>query len=346
MHTLRWSIGPFLLCALACTGKPTSLEDKAMSPVTHYLGKVTLPAGPVPQHPWAKRACKPGQLEADVLACVDGAAVTRAQFDAVQKLYPADTPPRSIVAALVDQEVLARAAGAKLWGEWLQEPIRQFMVARLLEDQMEDNLTPEKITAEDVKAAWAVKSVRHTYDHPGVYAVTDAQIICCTGDFRQCGESEEAAKCIDALEPTARALADFLAQNHPATVQEMHGRVGADPRFAKAAVVDLSFFYEPSKPYSAQKGIVLMVEPFVTAALKLQPGELTKDPVRSPFGWHVIRMNSAVAPSHKGPDDPEVLADLKKSLVPALRDKKVETLVGELGLASGVKLYLGAFDQQ
>ena len=32
--------------------------------------------------------------------------------------------------------------------------------------------------------------------------------------------------------------------------------------------------------------------------------------------------------------------------VPALRDEKVEGLVGELGKASGVQLYLNAFDLQ
>ena len=219
------------------------------------------------------------------------------------------------------------------------------MVAHLLENQFEQEFGVAQITAEDVKVAWANKQVRHTYDRPGVYAVTDAQIICCSGDYKQCGESTEAAACIDQLEPTARALADHLAQNPPQTPQEMHGRVGADPRFAKAAVVDLTFFYEPSKPYAQQKGYALMVEPFTDATLKLKPGEITRAPVRSQFGWHVIRLESAVAPAHKGVEDPQVLADLKKNLVPALRDEKVERLVGELGKASGVELYLSAFDQ-
>ncbi len=347
MHVLRRQL---LIVAVfasgACTGKPTTLQDKAMSPVTSYLGDQPLPAGPVLGHPWATRGCKPGQREPDVLACVDGAAITRAQFDAVRTSYPAGTPPQAIVAALVDEEVLAHRAATTLWGEWLQEPLQRLMVGRLLEDQMEHKLGPAQITEEDVKQAWTNKTIRHTYNRPGVYAVTDAQIICCTGDFRQCGDSEQAAKCIAEMAPTARALAAYLAENPPATAQEMHGRVGLDPRFAKAAVADLSFFYEPSKPYSEQKGYVLMVEPFIAATLKLKPGELTREPVRSPFGWHVIRLESVVAPAHKGLDDPEVLADLKKNLVPALRDEKVEGLVGELGKASGVQLYLNAFDLQ
>lgn len=335
----------FLPLALACTGKPTALHDKAMVPVTSYLGNVPLPAGPTPGHPWAKRACQAGKREADVLACVDGVAVTRGQFAAVAKAYPPGTQPRAIVQALIDEEILAAAAAKTLWGDWLQEPLRRQMVAHLLENQFEQEFGVAQITAEDVKVAWANKQVRHTYDRPGVYAVTDAQIICCSGDYKQCGESTEAAACIDQLEPTARALADHLAQNPPQTPQEMHGRVGADPRFAKAAVVDLTFFYEPSKPYAQQKGYALMVEPFTEATLKLKPGEITRAPVRSQFGWHVIRLESAVAPAHKGVEDPQVLADLKKNLVPALRDEKVERLVGELGKASGVELYLSAFDQ-
>ncbi len=315
-----------------------------MSPVTSYLGQVALPTGPVPGHPWAARACKPGVREADVLACVDGVAVTRAQFAAVQQDYPPDTPPRAIVQALVDEELLAHAAAKTLWGNWLQEPLHRLMVGRLLQELMEKKFGPGQITPDDIKAAWSKKAVRHTYDHPGVYAVTDAQIICCTGDVRQCADAPDAIKCIQEMEPTARALTAYLAENPPRTVREMHGRVGADPRFAKAAVVDLTFFYEPDKPYAEQKGYVLMVEPFTAATMQLKPGEIVKEPVRSPFGWHVIRLESAVAPSHKGVDDPDVLADLKKNLVPALRDEQVEKLAGELGKASGVELYLSGFD--
>jgi hypothetical protein len=334
------------LALLSCTGKPATLQDKAMSPVTSYLGNVQLPKGPVPGHPWAARACQPGQRAPDVLACVDGVAITRTQFDAVQGSYPPGTPPRAIVDALVNEEVLAHAAAVTLWGDWLQEPLQRILVGRLLEDVMERKLGPEQITPEDVKVAWSNKVVRHTYDRPGVYSVTDAQIICCSGDFKQCGESPEAAKCIAAMEPTARALAALLAEDPPHSIQEMHGKVGADPRFAKAAVVEITFFYEPSKPYAEQKGYVLMVEPFIVAALKLKPGEITQEPVRTPFGWHVLRLDHAVAPSHKGIDDPEVLADVKKNLVPAMRDEKVEKLVGELGKASGVELYLAAFETQ
>ncbi len=317
-----------------------------MSPVTSFLGNVALPRGPVAGHPWATQPCQPGQHTPDVLACVDGVAITRARFDAVRPGYPPETPPQAIVQALVDEEILAAAAAKTLWGDWLQAPLQRLMVGRMLSDQMEQKLGPAEITADEVKVAWSNKTIRHTYNRPGVYRVTDAQIICCTGDFKQCGESPDAAKCTDELAPTARALAAYLNENPPHTSQEMHGRVGADPRFAKAAVVDLSFFYEPTKPYSEQKGYVLMVEPFIEASLKLKPGELTREPVRSPFGWHVIRLESAVAPMHKGLDDPEVLADLKKNLVPALRDEKVEKLVGELGKASGVQLYLSAFDVQ
>lgn len=315
-----------------------------MSPVTSFLGKVALPNGVVPGHPWATRACKPGVREVDVLACVDGAAITVGQFTSARKSYPAGTPPRAIVQALVDEEVLAHAAAKTLWGDWLQEPIQRLLVSRLLQDVMERKMGPDQITPDDIQAAWSKKAVRHTYDHPGVYAVTDAQIICCTGDVRQCADAKDAIKCIEDMEPTARALVAYLAENPPQTVQEMHGRVGADSRFAKAAVVDLTFFYDPTKPYAEQHGYVLMVEPFTAATLKLKPGEMVKEPVRSPFGWHVIRLTSAVAPEHRGLKDPGVLADLKKNLVPALRDEKVEKLAGELGKASGVELYLDGFD--
>lgn len=346
---VRWlrvaSVVSLAMALLACTGQPAPLHDKAMSQIASYIGKVPLPSGPVAGHPWAKRACQTGHLEADVLACVDGVAVTRAQFDAVLPLYPPGTPARAIVAALVDEEVLAAAAAKTLWGDWLQEPLQRILVGHILYDQFERKLTPDAITEDDVKTAWNTKVVRQTYIHPGVYTVTDAQIICCSGNYKSCGESADANRCIDELAPTARALADYLAANPPATAQEMHGKVGADPRFTKAAVVDLSFFYDPAKPYAEQKGYALMVERFTEAVLKLKPGEMTRDPVRSEYGWHVIRLENAVAPATKDISDPEVLADLKKNLVPALREPKVVKLVGELGKSAGVSLYMAGFDQ-
>ncbi len=333
-----------VLGLLACTGKPTTLQDKSMSAVTSYVGDIKLPVGVVPGHPWATRACKPGQREADVLACVDGVAIPRSRFDAVQPTYPAGTPPRAIVQALVDEEILAHAAAKTLWGDWLQEPLHRLLVGRLLQDQMEAKLGPDQISPDDVKAAWAVKQVRHSYDRPEIYTVTDAQLICCTGDFRQCSEAESAVKCVNEMEPTARALAAYLNENPPQTVQEMHGRVGADPRFAKAAVVEVSFFWEPTKSYAEQKGYTLMVESFTQATLKLKPGEITREPVRSPFGWHVIRLDTYVPASHKGLEDPAILADLKKNLVPALRDQKVQKLISDLAKASDVQVYLTPFD--
>lgn len=331
-----------LAALLGC--QPQPLTNQALSPVTSWLGPIPLPAGPVPQHPWATRACKPGVREPEVLACVNGATIEQKRFLDMQKTQPKDTQPRAILQALIDEELLAQAAAKVLWGDWLQPVLRQQMVVHLLENQFEKNFGPAQITDADLKQAWSHKAIRHTYDRPAVYSVTDAQIICCSGDWKQCEDSAAARKCTDEMEPTAKALAEFLNKNPPQTAQEMHGRVGSDPRFAKAAVVDLAFFYEPDKPYEEQKGYVIMVKSFTEETLRLKPGQLSDHAVRSQFGWHVIRLEKVAPPSHKKFDDPDVQADLRKNLVEALRDEKVEQLVGELGKASGVELYLERFD--
>lgn len=318
--------------------------DPGSATATRLLAATPLPVGPVAASPWSTQACAAGQKSAEVVACVGGAAITTVRVQEVRASYPADTPVRAIVQALVDEELLAQSAAKTLWGPWLEPLLRKRMVAHLLEVQFEREYGEAQVTEEDLKAAWGVKQIRHTYDHPGVYVVTDAQIICCRGSPKQCVESPEAQKCIDDLTPTAEALAKFLNDSPPRSAQEMHGRVGADPRFAKAAVTEVTFFHDPTKPYNEQKGYVTMVQAFAEAAILLQPGQLTPKAVRSEYGWHVIRMEKRNEPEHGTLTDAHVRAELRKVLVDALRDDKVDLLIEQLAKSTQVTLYLGVFD--
>lgn len=83
-------------------------------------------------------------------------------------------------------------------------------------------------------------------------------------------------------QPTAEAI-----------TKELEG--GAD--FAKLAA-------EKSKDSSSNSGgdlgwftLETMVKPFADAVARLQPGELTKQPVQSQFGWHIIKLEDSRAPT-------------------------------------------------
>ena len=338
-----WTLMSLIWTLAGCT--PTKpLLDKQMAPVTPFLGPVALPSGPVAASPWSTQACTPGKLAADVVACVGGAAIPVARVNAIRATYPPETPVRAIVQALVDEELLAQAARKTLWGDWLEPVLRRQMVAHLLEVQFEREFTLAQISDSDLEKAWAVKQVRHTYDHPGVYTVTDAQIICCKGADQACKDSEEARACIDEEAPTAKLLAEFLQANKPRSGMEMAGRVGTDRRFAKVAVIPYTFFYDPTKSFKEQGKYMMPVEPFSLTAMKMQPGDLVTEPVRTPFGWHVFRMEKRVEPEHGQLTDPKVREALRKDLLDPMRDDKVDLLVEGLARATGVELHTAVFD--
>lgn len=74
----------------------------------------------------------------------------------------------------------------------------------------------------------------------------------------------------------------------------------------------------------------MMVKPFEDAVVKLEKGKLS-DPVKTDFGWHIIRLNderTAAAPK---------LEDVKDELAGDLRQKAVEAKVKELTDAAKIE---------
>jgi peptidyl-prolyl cis-trans isomerase C len=96
---------------------------------------------------------------------------------------------------------------------------------------------------------------------------------------------------------------------------------GAD--FAKLAA-------EKSKDSSAQNGgdlgwfgLGMMVKPFEDAVVALEPGKIS-DPVKSEFGWHLIKLDEIRDAT------PPKLEDVKDELAGELQQKAVEARVTEL----------------
>jgi peptidyl-prolyl cis-trans isomerase C len=104
---------------------------------------------------------------------------------------------------------------------------------------------------------------------------------------------------------------------------------GAD--FAKLAE-------QKSKDSSAQSGgdlgwftLDTMVKPFGDAVAKLQPGELTQEPVQSQFGWHVIKLEETRAPAAPAFED---VKDRVRSIV---QRKKLQSYLEELRKAAKIE---------
>ncbi|NIA08792.1 MAG: hypothetical protein GWP10_03260 [Nitrospiraceae bacterium] len=91
-------------------------------------------------------------------------------------------------------------------------------------------------------------------------------------------------------------------------------------------------------PGSAKKGGDLgfftrgmMIKPFEDAVFSMKPGEVSR-PIRSPFGWHIIKLEK-IEPARLKP-----LAEVKNSIVTRLRTKKAETQIWDRANAAYDKI--------
>ena len=67
-----------------------------------------------------------------------------------------------------------------------------------------------------------------------------------------------------------------------------------------------------------------MVEPFANAAFAMKPGEVSKEPVKTQFGWHIIKVED------KRTQPQPALEEVKPQLEQALSKDIVTALVEEL----------------
>jgi peptidyl-prolyl cis-trans isomerase C len=101
---------------------------------------------------------------------------------------------------------------------------------------------------------------------------------------------------------------------------EVAGRVSIDPG-GKSAGGDLGFFKRSD-----------VVPEFAAAAFALQEGQLTPDPVRSSFGWHVIRLEARR--SGPRPD----FAEVREALQEHMAREQMSAVVQRVRAAAGVEL--------
>ncbi|WP_448207257.1 peptidylprolyl isomerase [Azospirillum sp. sgz302134] len=144
------------------------------------------------------------------------------------------------------------------------------------------------------------------------------------------------------------AYKDFLKQNPPQEeVKASHILVEKEDE-AKAIIAELKkggdfakIAKEKSKdPVAAQQGGDLgyftkdtMVEPFANAAFAMQKGEISKEPVKTQFGWHVIKVED------KRTQPQPTLEEVKPQLEQQLSKDIVTTVVEDLRKNAKVETY-------
>lgn len=233
-----------------------------------------------------------------VVAVVEGERVLRSELLAVQaglpeqyRQLPLEMIFDPLLARVIDRRLLAKEAERR---KLESRPEVQDALARarreVLGDQLLEATIGEALTPERLQQAYNVARAQ-----PG-FAVEEIRA-------RHILVKTEA----EAKEVMAKlaAGADFGA---------LAKELSIDPS-AKETDGDLGFFRREA-----------MVEPFAEAAFALEPGQTSREPVQTRFGWHVIRVEErrAAAPSfeEKEPELREQVArEAVNQLVAELRAK-------------------------
>lgn len=235
--------------------------------------------------------------ESPVLATIDGQAVTEADVtmalrDMAQQFerIPADKQKAAALEALIEIRLLAgkaRADGVDQTEEFKLQ--QQFLMDRVLHQSIIDSAIASKITDDDIKK-------RYDEEVAG----------------RPVENEYKARHILVKTEDEAKALVTEL--DGGAKFEELAAKHTTDPS-GKETGGDLGYF-----------GAGMMVPEFEKAAFALELGAYTKTPVKTQFGFHIIKLDEKRA---KAAPPLEQVKDQVKTIL--LRDRYealLETLRG------------------
>jgi peptidyl-prolyl cis-trans isomerase C len=137
----------------------------------------------------------------------------------------------------------------------------------------------------------------------------------------------------DAFQPVEEVKAAHILVDDEAKAVELIAALGGGADFATLA-------QENSKDGSAEQGGDLgyfaasdVVKPFGDAAFAMEAGTYSKTPVKSDFGFHIIKVED------KRMTEPESFDTLKQYLEPQLRQQLIGEIVDELREGANVELF-------
>ncbi|MBW6400646.1 peptidyl-prolyl cis-trans isomerase [Roseomonas sp. HJA6] len=202
-------------------------------------------------------ATPPGET---VVARVNGEAITLADLAAAARDLPEElrgAPPQMLYPLLLDQLIAGKAvtAAARRAGLDQDEAVRA-RIRRAEEQELQQAWLSAEIASRITEDALRARYQQQVANRPAEEEVHARHILVPT-------ESEARAALAE-----IRGGADFA---------EVAQRRSTGPGTREGG--DLGFFKRSD-----------MVPEFAEAAFALQPGQISENPVRSPFGWHVIKV--------------------------------------------------------
>lgn len=205
-----------------------------------------------------------------VVARVNGEAITLGDLAAAARDLPEElrgAPPQMLYPLLVDQLIAGKAITAAARRAGLdQDPTVQARIRRAEEQELQQAWLSAEIASRITEDAMRARYQQQVANRPAEEEVHARHILVPTET-----EAREALAEI-------RGGADFAA---------VAQRRSTGPGTREGG--DLGFFKRGD-----------MVPEFAEAAFALQPGQVSENPVRSPFGWHIIKVEErrqAAAPS-------------------------------------------------
>ncbi|MGN6304654.1 MAG: peptidylprolyl isomerase [Mesorhizobium sp.] len=285
---------PFSRPSFAGLGLALGLSALVLSPLA---AQETAPAAPD-----AAAAAKPVDPNA-VVATIGGKPITEADLAMAEgelsqqfAQLPAEQRRAAALSAAIEIKVMAAKAVADGLDKDADFQRRAaFLQERALHGEIVEKEVVDKITDDEVRARYD----KEIAAQPAVNEVHARHILVKT--------KEEADAIIKELDGGAKF--EELANKHT-----------TDPS-GKTSGGDLGWF-----------GPGQMVPEFEKAAMALEPGSYTKEPVQTQFGWHVIKVED------KRPKQPPAFEQVKDQIRSAVLRDKYFALVKELRAAAKVEI--------
>jgi peptidyl-prolyl cis-trans isomerase C len=235
------------------------------------LAAFVLLAGPAPAQAPDTPAPTP---ENPVVARVDGTEIRLADLQAEALRLPEELrgmPPAMLMPLLLDQMITQRALVTAARAAGLdRDPEVQARVRRAEEESLQQVLVTRAIAPLVTEEALRARFTREAAARPAEEEIRARHILVPT-------EAEARAALAEARRPGA----DFA---------EVARRRSTGPGSREGG--DLGFFKRAD-----------MIPEFAEAAFALQPGQISANPVRTQFGWHVIKVEERRAVAAPGFDE-------------------------------------------
>jgi peptidyl-prolyl cis-trans isomerase C len=269
----------------------------AGSPVLAQAQKAPAQApAPKKEQPAAKKNAKEAEPSGDpVIARVNGMPLFRSDLEVLRSSLPANVqqqPAEQLYPRLVDQLIALQLISQSARKDKLNDDARVKKMTMLAEEQILqdayfDGIMRKEITEAKLKARYD-QTIKNAAPREEIHA---RHILVAT--------EEEAKQIIDQLKKGA----DFA---------KLASEKTTDPA-GKASGGDLGYFGQGD-----------MVPEFAKAAFALKPGEVSSAPVKTQFGWHVIKVEDKR--QGKPPTYEEVAPQLARQMAQELYTEKVKQL--------------------